>query len=63
MPRQGLQCRWLYHADLSNSKQIKLLVYTNLIFWGEDNDVREDDVDIRKGNEDTRLRFLVFLKQ
>ena len=61
MPRQGLQCRWLYHADLS--KQIKLLVYTNLIFWGEDNDVREDDVDIRKGNEDTRLRFLVFLKQ
>ena len=41
----------------------KCLVYTNLIFWGEVNDVREDDGVIRKGNEDTRLRFLVFLKQ
>ena len=39
------------------------LFYTNLIFWGEVNDVREDDGVIKKGNEDTRLRFLVFLKQ
>ena len=44
-------------------KKDENLFYTNLIFWGEVNDVREDDGVIRKGNEDTRLRFLVFLKQ